>query len=74
MVDIRYNLRVKVRKEGVEPSRVAPYAPEAYAYASSATSAKFIVIKYSLLGLPCQIFKLFFRDDMPLAARIIRIK
>ena len=28
-----------MRKEGVEPSRVAPYAPEAYAYAGSATSA-----------------------------------
>ncbi len=28
-----------VRKEGVEPSRVTPYASETYAYASSATSA-----------------------------------
>jgi hypothetical protein len=28
---------MRVGKEGLEPSRVASYAPEAYAYANSAT-------------------------------------
>ena len=37
-----------VRREGVEPSRVSPYASETYAYANSATPAdypKYILLK-----------------------------
>ena len=35
-----------VRKEGVEPSRVSPLAPEASAYSDSATSANIPFLVY----------------------------
>ena len=33
------SLNVLMRREGLEPSRVSPYASETYAYTNSATSA-----------------------------------
>ena len=44
-----------VRMEGLEPSRIAPYASETYAYTNSATSAYFhchFVLMYHWLILP----------------------